>query len=190
MGKFGPCFFWKSIDFIFQESHNDVIRECSNCLEINPKYIKALSKRARSYKAQGDLENALYDVTAASVLEDLTNMENLQLSEVITKELAEKKAKQLAESRTTRHLPSKLFLKNYFASFTFDIFECELQEEIENPNIEESMKGFLKAKKSYEDNDFDNIEDLCTYEINKVGTDSPYYVHALLVRGTFRLLSG
>lgn len=172
------------------ENHQDVIRECSNCLQINPKYVKALVKRAKAYKSIEDLESAMHDIAVASVLEELTNIENMSLSEEITKKLAEQKAKEKFASKTERQPPSKSFVKNYFESFTFDIFDCDVDEEIENVNIEGSLNGFLKAKECFEAKDYDKVEDYCTFEIDKVGVDSPYYTHALLVRGSFRLLSG
>ncbi|XP_063725040.1 mitochondrial import receptor subunit TOM70-like [Symsagittifera roscoffensis] len=168
------------------EKPEDVVRECSNCLKISPKYIKALSKRAKAYKSLGELEYAIQDITAAALLEDLANAENMQLSEVITKELSEKKAKEKYASKTSRPSPSKHFVNGYFDSFTFNIFDCETPSE-----DADTSKGFLKAKKLFEEgDDFEGVESACSYEIDRVGEESPFYINALLVRGTFRLLSG
>ena len=75
------CFtvFVSSLAFGLQEKPEDVVRECSNCLKISPKYIKALSKRAKAYKSLGELEYAIQDITAAALLEDLANAENMQV---------------------------------------------------------------------------------------------------------------
>ena len=174
--------------FVFQEQHEDVIRECSSCLELSPRYVKALAKRAKAFKNLGQLEKALNDITAASVLEELRNVDNLQLSESITRELSEQKAKERYANKISRQIPSQHFVETYFRSFTFDIFDTQSAEE--SGSHLDDVNGFGKAKRLFKNEENDGIEAACSHEIEKIGSESPFYIHALLVRATFRLLSG
>ena len=173
---------------MLQEQHEDVIRECSSCLDLSPRYVKALVKRAKAYKNLDQLEKALNDITAASVLEELRNVDNLQLSESITRELSDQKAKERFTNKVSRQMPSQHFVQTYFRSFTFDIFDTTTAEE-SGYELDDNV-GFGKAKRLFKIEECEGIEAACSHEIEKSGPESPFYIHALLVRATFRLLSG
>ena len=71
----------------------------------------------------------------------------MQLSEVITKELSEKKAKEKYASKTSRPSPSKHFVNGYFDSFTFNIFDCEVSAKSSDVF---SLIQILKAATNFE----------------------------------------
>uniref|UniRef100_A0A182Y5V8 Uncharacterized protein n=1 Tax=Anopheles stephensi TaxID=30069 RepID=A0A182Y5V8_ANOST len=46
-----------------------VIKDCTNAIECNPGYTKALVRRAKAYEQQKDLSKALEDITAACIVD-------------------------------------------------------------------------------------------------------------------------
>lgn len=51
-------------------------------------------------------------------------------------------------------------------------------------------KGFIKATKAFKNGQFDEVVSACNEEIEKSEDDSEYKMEAILLRGTFYLLSG
>ena len=85
-------------------------------------------------------------------------------------------------------MPSQHFVLTYFRSFTFDIFDTTTAEE-SGSEFDDNV-GFGKAKRLFKNEECKGIEAACSHEIEKSGPECPFYIHALLVRATFRLLSG
>lgn len=52
-----------------QGDYTAVIKETTAALKRNPKYVKALHRRSKAYKATGFLEESLEDITAVCILE-------------------------------------------------------------------------------------------------------------------------
>lgn len=61
--------------------------DCTKALELNPKYTKALLRRARVMEKTNDLELALEDVTAACILERFMNQTTLLMADRVLKQL-------------------------------------------------------------------------------------------------------
>ena len=61
--------------------------DCTKALELNPKYIKALLRRARVLEQMGDLEAALKDMTTACIYEEFSNPISPVKIEIILKKL-------------------------------------------------------------------------------------------------------
>jgi len=55
-----------------QEEHAQAVIDCTEALDLNPSYTKALMRRALAYEAIGELEKALLDLQKAKEL-DPTN---------------------------------------------------------------------------------------------------------------------
>uniref|UniRef100_A0A1B6EDV1 Uncharacterized protein n=1 Tax=Clastoptera arizonana TaxID=38151 RepID=A0A1B6EDV1_9HEMI len=95
----------------------DVIKDCTSALEYNPRYTKALQRRAKAAERNGNLEQSLQDVTAVCILENFTNNSSLITADKILKQLGRQHAKEqmLKQKLVT---PSKHFVKSYLSSFS------------------------------------------------------------------------
>ncbi|KTF93416.1 hypothetical protein cypCar_00004812 [Cyprinus carpio] len=148
----------------------EVIQDCTQAVELNPCYIKALFRRAKALEKLGNKKECLEGT-------DMTDSEsNMQNREPL--------------------MPSPQFIKSYFSSFTDDIISQPLQkgekkDEDKDKEGEASevtgSSGYLKAKQYMEEENYDKIISECTKEIESGGR---YTAEALLLRATFYLLIG
>lgn len=97
----------------------NVADDCTKALELNPKYIKALHRRARAYENLKELELCLEDVTAVAILEGFQNNSSLIFADRILKDLGLKHAKEAMVNKQPVE-PSKNFVTSYFKSFSQD----------------------------------------------------------------------
>lgn len=161
----------------------DAVQEdCTKALELNQKYIKALHRRARAYENLKNLELCLEDVTAVAILEGFQNNASLVFADRILKDLGMKHAKEMMATKQPVE-PSKHFVANYFKSFS--------QDPVHRVFVSSSEpKGFVRATKAFRDGNFSDIIPACTEEIERTEDESEYKLEAILLRGTFYLLSG
>ena len=82
-----------------QNDYSSTIRECTSALELNPRYIKALTRRSKAYKQTGFLDESLEDVTAVCILENFQHTSSVQLADEILKELGHQEATRLIQTR-------------------------------------------------------------------------------------------
>lgn len=161
---------------------SSVEQDCTKALELNPKYIKAIHRRARAYENSKQLELCLEDVTAVAILEGFQNNSSLVFADRILKDLGMKHAKEAMANKQPVE-PSKHFVVNYFKSFS--------QDPVHKVVVSSSEpKGFVKALNAFKDGSFNDIIPACTEEIESCEEDSEYKLEAILLRGTFHLLSG
>lgn len=159
-----------------------VEEDCTKAIELNPKYVKALHRRARAYENLKQLELCLEDVTAVAILEGFQNNNSLVFADRILKDLGLKHAKEAMASKLAVE-PSKHFVGNYFKSFS--------QDPVHKVFVTSSEpKGFVRATKAFKDGNFNDIISACTEEIESCEDESEYKLEAILLRGTFHLLSG
>lgn len=163
---------WKSVE-----------ADCTKALELNPKYVKALHRRARAYENLKELELCLEDVTAVAILEGFQNNSSLVLADKILKDLGLKHAKEAMANKPPVE-PSKHFVVNYFKSFSQDPVHKTVVVSSTEP------KGFLRAIQAFKAGNFNDIIPACTEEIETCEDESEYKLEAILLRGTFYLLSG
>lgn len=97
------------------------IDDCSNALKLDPRYLKAMSRRARLYENEKKMKEALEDVTALCILEGFKNIESLQRADRVLKALGETLTKDEMPQKS-HQLPSAAFLRTYFCSFCHDPF--------------------------------------------------------------------
>uniref|UniRef100_A0A674MT34 Mitochondrial import receptor subunit TOM70 n=1 Tax=Takifugu rubripes TaxID=31033 RepID=A0A674MT34_TAKRU len=173
----------------------EVVQDCSNAVELNPRYIKALFRRAKALEKLDNKKECLEDVTAVCILEAFQNQLSMLLADRVLKQLGKEKAKEKYKNREPM-MPSPQFIKSYFSSFTDDIISKPLQKgekkDEDKDNEGEAAEvtersGYLKAKQYMEEENYDKIISECTKEIDSAGR---YMGESLLLRATFYLLIG
>lgn len=178
-----------------QMKWTEVIQDCSQAVELNPRYVKALFRRAKALEKLDNKKECLEDVTAVCILEVFQNQQSMLLADKVLKQLGKEKAKEKYKNREPL-MPSPQFIKSYFSSFTDDIISQPLQkgekkDEDKDKEGEASevkgSSGYLKAKQYMEEENYDKIISECTKEIESGGR---YSAEALLLRATFYLLIG
>ncbi|XP_077783303.1 mitochondrial import receptor subunit TOM70 isoform X1 [Podarcis muralis] len=173
----------------------EVAQDCTKAVELNPRYIKALFRRAKAHEKLDNKKECLEDVTAVCILEGFQNQQSMLLADKVLKLLGKEKAKEKYKNREPL-MPSPQFIKSYFSSFTDDIISQPLlrgekSDEDKDKEGEASVikenSGYLKAKKYMEEENYEKIISECTKEIEAKGK---YMAEALLLRATFYLLIG
>ncbi|KAF4622222.1 hypothetical protein D9613_009198 [Agrocybe pediades] len=97
-------------------SYEKVVEDCDSALKLDPKYVKALNRRAMAYEGLEKWEEALRDFTAATILDKFQNQTTANSVERVLKVLAAQKAAAIMKDREPR-LPSHTFISAYFAAF-------------------------------------------------------------------------
>ncbi|XP_029166313.1 mitochondrial import receptor subunit TOM70 [Nylanderia fulva] len=159
--------------------------DSTKALELNPKYAKALLRRARALEQLEDLEAALEDATAACIYESFCNQTSLAMADKILAKLGKQHVQEnLANKKFI--MPSKHFLKTYIISFPNDPVFTRL----EHP--EDIPKFFKKPLEALKNEEYDNIIPLCTEIIESLefNTLPSSKMEVLLLRSTFHLLLG
>lgn len=161
---------------------NKVKEDCSKSLECNPRYAKSYFRRAKAYEATNDMLDCLDDVTATCILEMFQNMNTITYADRILKQTGRDAA---VKGMATREplLPSPCFIQKYFESFVSDPVTKEVPK-ADNP------KGYVRAKIAFDEGNYEDVIGACSEEINSSESESQYKPEALLLRGTFHLLSG
>ncbi|XP_011692581.1 PREDICTED: mitochondrial import receptor subunit TOM70-like isoform X2 [Wasmannia auropunctata] len=167
------------------KKYSDVRADCTKALELNPRYMKALLRRARASKQLGDLEAAWDDVTTVCTNENFSN----QTCNAMASKILKKLVKQFVQENLTNKkfiMPSKEFIRKYTSSFPNDPVFSRLQKP---ENIPEFLRKPLRALK---DKKYDDIIPLCTKIIKKPEFDTlpSTKLEVLLLRATFYVLLG
>ncbi|XP_039107896.1 mitochondrial import receptor subunit TOM70 isoform X2 [Hyaena hyaena] len=173
----------------------EVAQDCTKAVELNPKYVKALFRRAKAHEKLDNKKECLEDVTAVCILEGFQNQQSMLLADKVLKLLGKEKAKEKYKNREPL-MPSPQFIKSYFSSFTDDIISQPMlkgeksdedkDKEGEASEVKENS-GYLRAKQYMEEENYDKIISECSKEIDAQGK---YMAEALLLRATFYLLIG
>ncbi|XP_077573791.1 mitochondrial import receptor subunit TOM70 [Stigmatopora nigra] len=178
-----------------QMNWTEVVQDCTEAVKFNPRYIKALFRRAKALEKLDNKKECLEDVTAVCILEAFQNQHSMLLADKVLKQLGKEKAKDKYKNREPM-MPSPQFIKSYFGSFTDDIISQPLQkgekkDEDKDKDGEASevtaSSGYLKAKQYMDEENYDKIISECTKEVDSEGR---YTAEALLLRATFYLLIG
>lgn len=115
--------------------NEDVISDCTNALAIDPRYIKALLRRAVAYENLENHQEALYgtftmilivffvflftvllDYTLLNILEGFAKNEHLAAFDKVLRELCEVKAREIFKTRTPL-MPSAFYVTAYLDGF-------------------------------------------------------------------------
>ncbi|XP_011314641.1 mitochondrial import receptor subunit TOM70 [Fopius arisanus] len=168
------------------EKFTAVKDDCTKALELNPKYTKALIRRAKVLEKINELELALEDITAACILEKFTNSSALLAADRVLRQLGKQHAQELLTTKKPV-MPSKHFIKTYFSSFRNDpLLSAEAINLLDN----HGSPGLTNAVEAFRGERYDDIIPICTAEIEKSDTSLSDKMQLLLLRGTFYLLLG
>lgn len=66
---------------------SSVKSDCTSALELNPRYVKALNRRAKALENMNELSSSLEDITATCILEGFQNNSTLVFADRVLKEL-------------------------------------------------------------------------------------------------------
>ncbi|XP_011700177.1 PREDICTED: mitochondrial import receptor subunit TOM70-like, partial [Wasmannia auropunctata] len=162
------------------KKYNDVKADCTKALELNPKYMKALLRRARALEQLGDLEAALDDLTTARIDEHFSNQTINAMADEISEKLVNQYVQENLENKKFI-MPSKELIKMLMLSFPKDPVFSKLQHP---ENIPEFFKKPLQALK---DKKYDDVIPLCTEIIQRPEFDTlpSSKLEVLLLRATF-----
>uniref|UniRef100_A0A0K8WCR5 Mitochondrial import receptor subunit TOM70 n=1 Tax=Bactrocera latifrons TaxID=174628 RepID=A0A0K8WCR5_BACLA len=165
---------------------NRVKEDCSRSLEFNPQYAKAYYRRAKAHEATNDLMECLDDVTATCILEMFQNNSTIMYADRILKQTGREDTERGLKEHVPV-LPSSNFIQTYLRSFVADPL---VGISIADANEGVELKGFARAKKALDEMKYEDVISACTEEIETSESESQYKSEALLLRGTFYLLSG
>ncbi|XP_043277682.1 mitochondrial import receptor subunit TOM70 [Venturia canescens] len=170
------------------KKYTAVKEDCTRALELKPKYVKALLRRARAMERMNKLELVLEDVTAACLLEQFQNQSTLQMADRVLKKLGKQHAQEHMENKVPV-MPGKHFVKTYFGSFKRDPL---ISEKTESTILDEiATKALKKARQALKEQRYDDIIPICTEEIERVGNkDLSIEMQLRLLRATFYTLLG
>jgi len=168
------------------KKYEEVKNDCTLALSLNPKYVKALQRRAKACELTKDLQQSLEDVTAACILESFQNQATLLTADRVLKELGRQHAKE-AMAKRTPVMPSQHFIKTYFSSFIEDPITNSLAQEKESDSAEADLRGLARAKQAFKSQNYEDIIPACSEEIE---TNENHKMEALVLRATFHLLLG
>lgn len=168
---------------------NMVKHDCSKSLEYNPKYAKAYFRRAKAYEATNELRQCLDDITATCILEMFQNDQTIMYADRILKETGRNDSVNGMQEKVPI-LPSNNFINTYLRSFVADPIQINGLNQEKGFNDVDKLIGFARAKKALDQQDYSIIIAACTEEIESSESESQWKTEALLLRGTFHLLSG
>ncbi|GFZ51338.1 72 kDa mitochondrial outer membrane protein [Saitozyma sp. JCM 24511] len=92
------------------------VADCDEALKLDHTYVKALKRRATALENLGRDEEAVRDFTATTIIERFQDEAAAASVERCLKKLAQKKAKEILETREPK-LPSPTFISSYLAAF-------------------------------------------------------------------------
>ncbi|XP_031696733.1 mitochondrial import receptor subunit TOM70-like [Anarrhichthys ocellatus] len=76
-----------------QMKWTEVVQDCCRAVEMNPRYVKALFRRAKALEKLDNKKECLEDVTAVCILEAFQNQQSMLLADKVLKHLGKEKAK-------------------------------------------------------------------------------------------------
>nr|XP_019050831.1 mitochondrial outer membrane 72K protein [Kwoniella bestiolae CBS 10118]OCF29761.1 mitochondrial outer membrane 72K protein [Kwoniella bestiolae CBS 10118] len=92
------------------------VADCDEALKLDKTYVKALKRRATALENLGRDEEAVRDFTATTIIERFQDEQAAMSVERCLKKLAQKKAKEILETREPK-LPSPTFISAYLSAF-------------------------------------------------------------------------
>lgn len=170
-----------------------VREDCSRALELNPRYVKALHRRARANECLNEFFASLEDITATCILESFQNNSSLTFADRILKHIGATDAEEAMRTRTPV-MPSACFIRTYLSSFSTDpVRRVKLPPQSNGTTTVEpapAESGFVRARRALDAERYEDIIPACTEEIESSESEAAYKTEALLLRGTFHLLCG
>ncbi|KAG8966579.1 TOM (translocase of outer membrane) complex component [Tulasnella sp. 419] len=163
--------------------YEKVVQDCDEALKLDPMYIKAIIRRANALEKLERYEEALRDLTAATILERFSNDSTSQHLDRVLKQLSTKSASDIFATREPR-LPSYSFLHAYMAAFRPRAHPALP----ENPS--QGDETLQMAFEALDSNDYIHSYSLVQEALTQGISSSVGRAKALNLRGTFRFLVG
>ncbi|KAJ3263561.1 TOM (translocase of outer membrane) complex component [Chytriomyces hyalinus] len=126
------------------QNHEATIKDCDSALAIDPRYLKAVYRRAQAYSALDKLDLALNDYTAICMLEEFKKESSISTTDRVLKDLGTAKATEVMKTKVAR-LPSETFVKAYMDSFRPKNFGASIVAEFPS-----ELAGDALLHKTYE----------------------------------------
>ncbi|CAF4151584.1 unnamed protein product [Rotaria sordida] len=165
------------------KDYEKVVEDCSKAIELNPKYVKCIQRRARAAETMGNFELALEDYSTVCFIDSYQPAYIMAADKVLT-DLAKRYLENLPPS--TAEL-SKDYVRTSLNEFEDDpILNESFINEIRTSQPDSSL---ARAYQAFDEGRFTDIPSLCTNELESTD-DSPYKLQTLLLRGSFYLLMG
>ncbi|RUS17097.1 hypothetical protein BC937DRAFT_90417 [Endogone sp. FLAS-F59071] len=159
--------------------YDEVIQDCNEALKMDPKYIKALNRRAQAYENKEMLQESLNDFTAVCIIDGFKNETASKSMERLLRRVSEEKAKELFKTKTPR-LPSPTFISAYLDSFCPEPIET----------VSDSDSGdfhYFRARSLLQEKKYEEASTAFSLAV-ELGTSRQ--AKALNMRGTFTFLMG
>ncbi|KAG8952584.1 TOM (translocase of outer membrane) complex component [Tulasnella sp. 419] len=164
-------------------AYEKVVHDCDEALKLDPMYIDALIWRARALEKLQRYEEALRDLTAATILERSRNLTTNQHLDRVLKQLSIKSAVDVFVEHETR-LPSYSILHRYMTAFRPRLHSALPQ----NPSQgDETLKMAFEA---LDERKYNHSYSLVEEALNQGISVSIGRAKALNLRGTFRSQAG
>lgn len=165
--------------------YEHVVEDCTSALALDPKYAKALNRRATALEALDKLQEALRDFTALAIIERFKNDAASAAVERVLAKLSSQQAETIMRGRDAR-LPSVTFISAYFAAF-------RSRPHVVLPhNPTSGDRKLLQAQEALSESQFAQAHKLVNEALDSglSGSWNEGLAEALNLRGTFKFLMG
>ena len=88
----------RALCYLRLKQFDNAIADCTKALKIQPKCVKALYRRARSYELKNNLEEACIDISKAKML----NPKNSEVEQMYKKVITQRKTKEILEAPSSQ----------------------------------------------------------------------------------------
>ncbi|RWS22627.1 Mitochondrial import receptor subunit TOM70-like protein [Leptotrombidium deliense] len=112
-----------------------VIEECTRALSLNPKYVKALKRRANALELTENLNEAINDIAALCVLQGATAEESIKKYGNLLERICEKETKEWMQNRVEVDVSDEV-IRIHFSNFINNGFiEGEVNNNVLNNTL-------------------------------------------------------
>jgi len=164
---------------------DNVIADCSEAIKLNPKYTKALLRRAKVAEKQEKLNMALEDLTAVCIIECFRVSKTLQTVDVLLKKIGKLRAKERF-GKDKAPAPTKTYVDSFLRGFYCDPVINFINSTSLIEASDEAAKGYLYGVKALREGKYDEVIQSCSREI--LNESSSLQSEARLLRAIMNIL--
>ena len=161
---------------------DQVLKDCTTAINMNPTYVKALFRRSEAYKRLEKMRNAYQDYFVASSCQEKlgldTSAQKAVMKEMISS-LGRDEMYKLISNRPQRQMPSISVIRDGFRYYNYDVYYIP-------PSTEKRDANYLEILRLLKEEKFEPMLELCEIEITSKGT---HYSKALSIRAFFKILT-
>ncbi|KAI8809786.1 hypothetical protein BJ742DRAFT_738047 [Cladochytrium replicatum] len=166
--------------------YEKVVEDCTEALKLDPKYVKAMNRRAGAYEALNRLNDALNDFTSVCFLEEFKNQNTMDATDRVLKEIGKQKSVAIMKSKQIR-LPSEAFILAYMDSFRQTSVHIPILLQFEPET--EGDKKLQNSLAHIRDRQYSLAAEECE-EAVRLGLSKQFAGLGYNIRGTFSFLKG